>query len=238
VTALISATTILVGWFILALILCEVPLFNGVRPSYSQNLQIAIWTTVPLGVMAGLQVVYLAAGGKVGADGISGLLTYWKGFNDLSPMLRSILLSLTSRLTVFWIWTLVLIYIGGRMALNGKPWAVALVVIIWVAILVLVPVITGAVKAPEVVSTDLPQPITLPSDNSVIPEATVDDFLLTLTPDNGTSSDQSTPPAASGDSNVLPTLEGNGESSLATAQPSENNELPTAESEQAMPTPS
>ena len=173
VTALISATTILVGWFVLALILCEVPLFNGVRPSFSQNLQIAIWTTVPLGIMAGLQVIYLAAGGKVGAGGVAGLLDYWKSYNDLSPLLRSLLLSLTSRLTVFWIWTLLLIYIGGRRALNGKAWAVALVVMIWVLILVFVPVLTGAISAPNVTNNDLPLPIILPSDNGPVPEATL-----------------------------------------------------------------
>lgn len=164
VTALISATTILIGWFVLALILCEVPLFNGVRPNYGQNLQIAIWTTVPLGVMAGLQVIYIAATGTVGASGVSGLLEVWKGYNDLSPLMRSIVLSLTSRLTIFWIWSLVLIFIGARQALNGKVWAVLLVVIIWVAVVVMVPVITGSIKAPEVPVEPLPDPIFLPED--------------------------------------------------------------------------
>jgi len=203
VTALISATTILVGWFVLAVILCEVPLFNGVRPSFSQNLQIAIWTTVPLGIMAGLQVIYLAAGGKVGAGGISGLLDYWKGFNDLSPIVRSILLSLTSRLTVFWVWTLVLIYIGGRQALNGKPWAVALVVVVWVLILVLVPVFTGAISAPGETSNDLPEPITLPSDSGIVPEATqsLRELMSTYLPENGDNSQSFTEPTLPAESN-------------------------------------
>lgn len=164
VTALISATTILIGWFVLALILCEVPLFNGVRPNYGQNLQIAIWTTVPLGLMAGLQVIYIAATGTVGASGISGLLDLWKGYDDLSPLLRSILLSLTSRLTVFWVWSLILIFIGARQALSGKVWAVLLVIIIWVSVVVMVPVITSSITAPEVPVEPLPDPILLPDD--------------------------------------------------------------------------
>jgi hypothetical protein len=235
VTALISASTILVGWFVLAVILCEVPLFNGVRPSFSQNLQIAIWTTVPLGIMAGLQVIYLAAGGKGGADGISGLLTAWKGYNDLSPMLRSIVLSLTSRLTIFCVWTLILIYIGGRQALNGKSWAVVLVVVVWVLILVLVPVVTGAISAP-IVANDLPVPITLPSDNGVVPEVTqsTDDLLPTIEPYNSVlptvegSGDASTPQA-----DIIPTAESNTDTTAAGT-----NALPTIEPEQASPTPS
>lgn len=207
VTALISGTSILVGWFVLALILCEVPLFNGVRPSFGQNLQIAIWTTVPLGIMAGLQVIYLAAGGKVGAGGISGLLDVWKGYNDLSPLLRSILLSLTSRLTVFWVWTLILIYIGGRQALEGKPWAVGLVVVIWVLILVIFPVLTGSIGAPTVTNNEIPQPITLPESGDFSTDGSG-----TLNPDLGSSNGADNPNfdgnssgSASGDNPVVAT---------------------------------
>jgi hypothetical protein len=247
VTALISATTILVGWFVLAVILCEVPLFNGVRPSFSQNLQIAIWTTVPLGIMAGLQVIYLAAGGKVGAGGISGLLDYWKSYNDLSPILRSILLSLTSRLTVFWVWTLVLIYIGGRNALNGKAWAVSLVVVVWVLIVVLVPVFTGAVSAPVVVNNDLPVPITLPSDNGIVPEATLSesDLFSTLVPGSGGNSDLITPQDLTAGSDIISTPEGNsatsvtdGDSTLPTVQAADDGTLTTVEPQKPIPTPS
>ncbi len=247
VTALISATTILVGWFVLALILCEVPLFNGVRPSFSQNLQIAIWTTVPLGVMAGLQVIYLAAGGKVGAGGISGLLDYWKSYNDLSPIIRSILLSLTSRLTVFWVWSLVLIYIGGRMALNGKSWAVALVVVVWVLILVFIPVLTGAISAPVVTNNALPEPIVLPSDSSIAPETTLSegDLFSTLVPDNSDNSQLITPLALPAGSGIMSTREGKSDASapesdsaLSTIEPPDDGPLTTIKPEQAIPTPS
>jgi len=247
VTALISATTILVGWFVLAVILCEVPLFNGVRPSFSQNLQIAIWTTVPLGIMAGLQVIYLAAGGTINADGVSGLLNSWKGYNDLSPIVRSILLSLTSRLTIFWVWTLVLIYIGGRKALNGKSWAVGLVVVVWVLILVLVPVVTGAISAPAVAVNYFPEPITFPSDNSITPEVTQSegDLFPTVDPADSNNSQLDTPEAIPTNSEIIPTVEDNSDSStsnsdspLSTIQPTDDGTLTTIETQQASPTPS
>jgi len=156
VTALISGSHIILGWFVLALFLCEIPLFNGVRPSYGQNLQIAIWTTVPMGLMAGLQLIYYAAGGTLGADGVSGLLTLWEGYSTLPSFVQSVLISLTSRVTLFWIWTLVLVYIGGRTALEGKWWAVMIVVVAWVIVLAVMPVVTGAIAAPPQPETNLP----------------------------------------------------------------------------------
>lgn len=172
ITALISGSHILLGWFVLALLLCEVPLFNGLRPSYGQNLQLAIWTSVPLGIMAGLQLIYLAAGGKPGATGLSGLLSQWEGYTALPIFVQSLILSLASRFTVFWVWTLVLVYIGARTALNGKHWAVALVVIAWALVLVVVPVVTGAVAAPAPPESALdesllPETFTLPEDSGL-----------------------------------------------------------------------
>ena len=156
VTALISGSHIILGWFVLALFLCEIPLFNGVRPSYGQNLQIAIWTTVPMGLMAGLQLIYYAAGRNLGADGVSGLLALWEGYSTLPSFVQSVLISLTSRVTLFWIWTLVLVYIGGRTALEGKWWAVMIVVVAWVIVLAVMPVVTGAIAAPPQPETNLP----------------------------------------------------------------------------------
>lgn len=148
-TALINGAGILVGWIVLAVLLCEVSLFNGQMPSFGQNLQLAIWTTVPVAVMAGIQLVYFAGGGPLREPGISGLLQYWKAYETLPTFLKSLVLSLTTQLTIFWLWSLVLIYIGGRNALNGKRWAVLIVVVAWAVLTVIAPVITGAVAAPE-----------------------------------------------------------------------------------------
>jgi hypothetical protein len=150
--ALLAGTTVLIGWFVLTIILSEVALFNGRAPSIGQNFQVAVWASIPFALMAGLQLIYYAAGGKVGGAGLSGLLVEWNGYDTLSPFLRSIILSLTSRLTLFWVWSLILIYVGARNTLHGKRWASVLVVIIWATLLVVVPVVTGAVKAPEIAS--------------------------------------------------------------------------------------
>lgn len=187
VTALISGSHIILGWAILSVLLCEVSLFNGVRPNLGQNIQIAIWTTVPLGIMAGLQLVYYAAGGQPGTDGIAGLLPLWSGYDQQPQFLRSLLLSLTSRGTLFWLWSLVLIYIAARVALQGKHWAIIPVVLAWVVILAVVPVLTGAIAAPEVApsqNSDFPPIVDdLPPD--VLPtQAVLPGEDLGLTPEN------------------------------------------------------
>lgn len=153
-TALINGAGILLGWVVLAVLLCEVSLFNGQMPSFGQNLQVAIWTSVPIAVMAGIQLIYFAGSGPLREPGISGLLQYWKGYETLSSFLQSLVLSFTTQLTIFWIWSLVLIYVGGRNALQGKRWAVMIVVIAWAVLTVVAPVITGAIAVPETPGED------------------------------------------------------------------------------------
>lgn len=148
-TALLASAAIVIGWFVLTVILSEVTLFNGRAPSLGQNLQVAIWATIPFALMAGLQLIYYAAGGKPRADGLSGLLAEWNAYTSLPSFWQSVILSLTSRLTLFWLWSLVLIYIGARNALRGKRWASGIVVGVWAVLLVVVPVVSGTVKAPE-----------------------------------------------------------------------------------------
>ena len=167
-TALLAGTTVIIGWFVLTIILSEVTLFNGRAPSLGQNFQVAVWASIPFALMAGLQLIYYAAGGKIGGAGLSGLLVEWSGYDTLPSFWRSIILSLTSRLTLFWVWSLILIYIGARHTLHGKRWASILVVIVWATLLVVVPVVTGAVKAPETVNAENLPLIELP-DGDVTP---------------------------------------------------------------------
>jgi hypothetical protein len=184
-TALIAASHILLGWIILSVLLSEVPLFNGTLPSFSQNLQIAIWASVPIGIMAGIQVIYYSAGGGVGRAGLAGLLSVWPTYHDLPDFSRSLVLSLAIRLTIFWVWSLFLIYRGARNALNGKRWAVMAVVAAWVILLVVVPVIVGTVRAeapPENETNVIP--LGIPLDNSPLSQEeptngiTSDGFLI------------------------------------------------------------
>lgn len=148
-TALIAAFKTLLGWAVLTLLLCEVSLLNGVVPRFGHNFQIAVWASIPLGIMAALQLVYYAGGGTPRQPGLNGVLSDLPGYESMAPFFQSLLLSLTENLTVFWIWSLVLIYFGARFALHGKRWSSVLVVVIWVVVLVFTPVLTGAIAAPE-----------------------------------------------------------------------------------------
>jgi hypothetical protein len=176
--ALLAGTTVIIGWFVLTVILSEVTLFNGRAPSLGQNFQIAVWASIPFALMAGLQLIYYAAGGKIGGAGLSGLLTEWSTYETLPSFWRSVILSLTSRFTLFWLWSLILIYVGARNTLHGKRWASLLVVVVWATLLVVVPVVTGAVKAPEIPSEQTLPEIQLPggdfpSDGSTPGDLTV-----------------------------------------------------------------
>jgi hypothetical protein len=154
-TALVAASGMVLGWFIQTVLLCEVSLLRGFSPRLGRNIQIAIWASLPLGVMAVLQLLYYTAGGSISGAGISGLVVDLPGYRDLSPHIQAIVLSFATQLTFFWLWSLALIYIGARRALQGRRWSSLLVVIAWTIILVVVPVLTGAVSIPEAESETL-----------------------------------------------------------------------------------
>ncbi|MBZ0295339.1 MAG: YIP1 family protein [Anaerolineae bacterium] len=175
-TALVAAAGLVVQWLALGVILGEVSLFNGLRPQFGKNLQIAIWASVPLALMTLLQLIYISAGGSVGAPGIAGLLSDWDGFAGLSPLMRDILWSLFATVTLFWLWSLTLVYIGARQALHGKRWAVLITLIGWVMVLVVVPVALGRVSAPEAASDEAGL-IEMPMDDLGMPESFGEDVL-------------------------------------------------------------
>lgn len=160
-TALVAASGVIVGWLILTVLLCEVSLFNSRGPRLGQNFQIAIWSSIPLALMAGLQMLYWGSGGEIGAPGIAGLVERVPGYPFMNLFTKSLLLSLFSRLTLFWLWSLVLVYVGGRHALAGKSWAVMIVVVAWAAVSVVTPVVTGAIQAEETLDIELIDPSTL-----------------------------------------------------------------------------
>jgi hypothetical protein len=147
-TALIAGGALVAAWLIQALLLSEVTLFNGRAPQLGLNLQIAIYASVPLALMTGLQALYYSAGGDMGEPGLAGLLTEWPELANQTPFVQALLMSLASRLTLFWLWSLLLLYVGARHALRGRWWASWLVVFAWAAILIVTPVLTGAITAP------------------------------------------------------------------------------------------
>ena len=130
-----AASTQIAHWALLALILAEISMLHGRAPRLGLNLQIAIWTSVPLALMTLVQLLYLAAGGSIGKAGLSGLLETWAGFADWNLFLRSFAHGLASNLTLFWLWSLTLIYIAGRQTLHGKRAAVIAVLAAWIIVM-------------------------------------------------------------------------------------------------------
>ncbi len=148
-TALIASSNIVLAWLLLVVLLCEVSLARGKRPRLAHNVQIAVWASVPLGLMAVLQIVYYAAGGQAGEPGLAGLLPEWGRYADLSRGQRSLLLSGATRATLFGLWTVVLVYMGARQTLKGHWWTALMAVLLWAALIVAIPVVAGTIKAPE-----------------------------------------------------------------------------------------
>ena len=143
--ALIAGATLLLHWFVQALLLCGVTLFNGRAPRLGRNFQIAVWASVPLALMAVLQLVYFATGGQPGAAGLSGLLDALPDYATLPDILRAALISLAANTTIFWLWNMALLVIGARRVLRGNPAIVGLMLVSWVLLLTFVPVLTGQI---------------------------------------------------------------------------------------------
>lgn len=148
-TALIADADVIMGWFILALLLLVLPMFNGRAPKLGMSLQVAVWASVPMALMSGIQLLYYAGGGQAGATGLTGLLPSYEFFTGASPFMQAVMLSTASKLTLFWLWSVMLVQFGGRYALGGKRFIVPLIVVLWVAAQILLPVLSGKITAPE-----------------------------------------------------------------------------------------
>lgn len=149
--ALLASANVVLGWFVLTVMLVVVPMLRGRAPRVGQNLQIAVWSSLPLAVLAVVQLLYWSGGGKLGEPGVQGLLAYWPDFDTLDANAQAALISFTSRLTIFWLWSLMLVYFGARFALGGWRIVAFLVVIAWAVLQVGAPVLTGAIVGPAAV---------------------------------------------------------------------------------------
>jgi hypothetical protein len=148
-TGFIAASEIVLSWLIISVLLIIVSLLRGRLPRLGHNFQIAIWATLPLALMALLQVLFYAAGGTTGHPGLAGLLLEWDFYQQQNLMTQDLLYSLALRLTLFWVWSLMLLYFGARNALHGPRLGAFFIVLFWAVILVVLPVATGAVAAPQ-----------------------------------------------------------------------------------------
>jgi hypothetical protein len=157
-----ASGSIMAMWLLLMPLLALIPLFNGTAPRANRVVQVAIWSTLPLGLLALLQLVYYGAGGKAGEPGILGIVVELPFYASLMPTQQSLMLSLASRVTLFHGWMIAFIYLGARHTLRGKRIVVVLVIAAWIALIVALPVVTGAYHIEPV----LPILETLPQDPS------------------------------------------------------------------------
>lgn len=177
--ALIEATRLIVMWFGLSIMLMVVPMFKGRPPQMGENIQVAIYASLPLGIMATLQLIFMAAGGRIGAAGLSGLVDELPIYQTADPFLQSIMLSAASQTTIFMMWSLLMIYFGGRFLLRGDRIMVILVIVAWVIVLVIMPVATGAIRAEPADTLETPSDMTMPDmdDFSDMPPSDVEDVM-------------------------------------------------------------
>lgn len=161
ITGMVAASGLFFGWFALSLLLSFVSLVRGLPPPFGINLQVAIWASLPFAIMAGVQLLYYSNGGKVGAQGLSGLVKDIQGFDAFAPFLRDVIYAALAQLTFFGLWMIVLIYLGARYALRGGRAAAFFVTLIWAFFAVFAPIVSGTLRAPPI---PLPELISLPTD--------------------------------------------------------------------------
>ena len=138
-TGLLAVCGVLVMWAGQTTALSLVTMLRGYAPQVGKCLQIAVWASLPLALMLVLRYAHFASGGSGGSLGISLLLTSWSGYSTLPTIVQRILAVFTSNFTLFWLWNLLLIYLGARFALGGRRIAVALIVAIWIVAATIVP---------------------------------------------------------------------------------------------------
>lgn len=184
--ALVASSHWVLIWAIQATMFSVIPMFKGKPPQFGENLQIAIYATLPIGVMAGLQLIFMAAGGKLGAIGLTGLINELPFYETATPFLRAVLYSLASQTTLFMLWSLLMLYFGGRAVLGGYRPVVLLVIIAWAIVLVITPVVTGAIQAdtPATIADEsIPQPDFGVNTDMFDFQSDTDMFDLTITPE-------------------------------------------------------
>lgn len=123
-----------VQWGVLMLLLSLVTLASGYMPPFGKNMEIAILASVPLALLAGLQLVFISGGGTITASGFSGFLDDWVTFAMLDLRLQSVVHAFAEQFTLFWLWGIWLLYVGMRFTLHGKRLIVLFTVVIWVTL--------------------------------------------------------------------------------------------------------
>lgn len=142
-TALIAASGMLVMWLGQTILLTLVPMMRGYPPRVGRSFQIAVWASLPLALMLVLRAIHYSTGGTGGALGLSLLLDDWSGYTTLTTYGQRVAAVFMSNLTLFWLWDLVLLYLGARYALNGRPITVFVIVALWIVAATTIPALVS-----------------------------------------------------------------------------------------------
>ncbi len=144
--ALIAGGSIVLVWAGQAVFLWLVPLFNGQASSLNKTLQVAVWASVPYLLLMALQWVFRSSGGVGNEAGLSAVLSVWEGYKDISETLQLVIKSVLVQTTLFSLWNVWLLYLGARHALHGKRWVIGFVLSLWLAVAVIVPILSGQIN--------------------------------------------------------------------------------------------
>jgi hypothetical protein len=146
-TIMLVCAGMLTVWIVQSILLCEVSLFNSTAPNWGRNFQIAVWASLPLGLMGGLQLLYQSAGGQISQPGLSGLVDLIPGYSNMPETIRQGISGIAANFTLFGLWSVMLLYLGARHGLRGKRLTSLLVVTLWLLVIGFAPVAFETVKA-------------------------------------------------------------------------------------------
>jgi hypothetical protein len=151
VTGLMAASRLIIAWIGQALVLIPVALFSKKSPRFALNLHIAIWSSLPFAILSIIQIAYIWAGGPIGGSGLAPLLSTILPFEMQMSNMGIFLLNMAEHLTLFGVWNLALLYLGGRYSLEGSSPIVLLFLLLWLIILLLIPTTIEILSMPATV---------------------------------------------------------------------------------------
>lgn len=119
-------------------------MLNGYAPNLGRSFQLAVWASLPFALMLIVRQLNFAAGGTGGSTGLSLLTSLWTDYSKQGELVQRIVSTFLSNITLFWVWNLLLLYIGARYVLNGNRLSVLLVMIAWIAVSSIAPALIGS----------------------------------------------------------------------------------------------
>lgn len=157
----IAAMLIIGVWVFYMVMLSEVSLFRAERPQFSKNFQIAIWASIPIMLFTGIRLAYNAAGGTITYPGLTSALTLWaEGYGEQTLLLKELIFQFLSKMTLPFLWSMILLYIGSRYALKGGRLASMFVVTFIFLISIIAPALFGTYLG-------TPASASIPTSNSI-----------------------------------------------------------------------